>query len=245
MKLKALMNWVGFLSAVLLTAQVHAEETQALRTQQDKVSYGIGVEMADNLKRQGIEVDFGKNPKPQWNEVNLDLVIKGLKDQLSGEKLLMPERELRRNLIMFQSELRRKQVQTRTVGSEVNKQEGEAFLQENKKKEGVVTLPSGLQYKILKAGDGRKPTDTDTVEVIYRGTLINGTEFDSSKPGQPTVLKITGLIPGLKEALKLMPVGSKWQIFVPTQLAYGPRGKGREIGPNETLIYELELLSIK
>jgi FKBP-type peptidyl-prolyl cis-trans isomerase FklB len=130
--------------------------------------------------------------------------------------------------------------------AEDNRKAGESFLAENKKKEGVVTLPSGLQYKVLKAGDGKKPTDADTVECHYRGTLINGTEFDSSYlTGQPATFKIAGVIPGWREALKLMPVGSKWQLFVPSQLAYGARGKGGSIGPNAALIFEVELLAIK
>ena len=130
--------------------------------------------------------------------------------------------------------------------AEENKKIGDAFLEENKKKEGVVALPSGLQYKILKAGDGRKPTDADMIECNYRGVLINGTEFDSSyRTGKPATLKVMGLIPGWTEALKLMPVGSKWQLFIPPQLAYGERGAGRYIGPNATLIFELELIAVK
>jgi FKBP-type peptidyl-prolyl cis-trans isomerase FklB len=130
--------------------------------------------------------------------------------------------------------------------AEDNKKAGESFLAENKKKEGVVTLPSGLQYKVLKAGDGKKPTDTDTVECNYRGTHIDGTEFDSSyRTGQPATFKVAGVIPGWREALKLMPVGSKWQIFVPSQLAYGTRGKPGSVGPNAALIFEVELLAIK
>jgi FKBP-type peptidyl-prolyl cis-trans isomerase FklB len=126
-----------------------------------------------------------------------------------------------------------------------NKKEGDAFLAENMKKEGVMALPSGLQYKILKAGSGKMPTDADTVECNYRGTFINGTEFDSSyRTGKPATLKVKGVIPGWQEALKLMPVGSKWQLFIPPQLAYGERGSG-PIGPNATLIFDLELLAIK
>ena len=135
-------------------------------------------------------------------------------------------------------------LETRTA-AENNKKRGEAFLAENRTKEGVITLPSGLQYKILKTGDGRRPTDTDTVEVHYRGTLIDGTQFDSSQAGQPSILKVTAVISGWREALKLMPIGSKWQLFIPPQLAYGGRRASPVIGPNETLIFELELVGIK
>jgi FKBP-type peptidyl-prolyl cis-trans isomerase FklB len=146
----------------------------------------------------------------------------------------------------FQTELRDKQQAKRKAEGDENLKAGEVFLAENRKKEGVVTLPNGLQYKILKAGGGRKPTEADTVEVNYRGTLIDGTEFDSSyKRGKPVTFKVTGVIKGWTEALKLMPVGSKWQLFIPPQLAYGERGAGQAIGPNATLIFEIELLAIK
>jgi len=129
---------------------------------------------------------------------------------------------------------------------EKNKKDGDAFLAENKGKEGVVALPSGLQYKILKAGDGEKPKSTDTVVCNYRGTLLNGKEFDSSyKRGQPATFPVSGVIKGWTEALQLMPVGSKWQLFIPPDLAYGDRGAGNDIAPGATLIFEVELLSIQ
>lgn len=230
--------WIVLWGVGLLVAQVSAQETPVLKTQKDKMSYVVGVEMARSLKGQGIEVD-------------MDLFIKGLQDGLSGGKLLLSDDDLRKASSMFHAELRRKQnemrekqAQATRMAAEDNKKKGEAFLAENRTKEGVVTLPSGLQYKILKAGDGRKPTDADTVEVNYRGTLIDGTQFDSSQAGQPATLKVTGVISGWKEALKLMPVGSKWQIFIPPELAYGARASGR-IPPNSTLIFEVELISIK
>lgn len=227
------LKWMAVLGVVLLTAQVSGEETTVLKTEKDKVSYAIGIDLARNMKRQGIEID-------------LNLFIRGLKDGLSGEKLLMTEEDLRKTMSAFQGELRLKQRLAHRLAAEDNKKKGEASLAENKIKEGVVTLPSGLQYKILKDGDGKKPTEADTVEVNYRGTLIDGTEFDSSySRGQPATLKVTGVIPGWKETLKLMPVGSKWQLFVPSHLAYGTRGIPPNIGPNTTLIFEVELLAIK
>ncbi len=230
---KMILKWMVVLGIGFLSAQVDAEETPVLKTQKQKVSYGIGVDIARNFKRQGIELD-------------VDLVIRGLKDGLSGEKLLMPEEDLRNLLTAFQSELSRRQLLALKKAAEENNKKGEAFLAENKTKEGVVALPSGLQYKILKAGDGKKPTEADTVVCHYRNTLIDGTELDSSyRDGKPTTFKLTEIIPGWREALQLMPVGSKWQLFIPPHLAYGERGAGGRIGPNQTLIFEVELTAIK
>jgi FKBP-type peptidyl-prolyl cis-trans isomerase len=224
---------VVVLGVMLLAAQVNAAEIKELKTQKDKVSYGIGVGMARNLKHQGVEV-------------NTDVVVKGLQDELGGAKLLMTDAELQATMGQFQKDLRQKLMDARKKAAAENQKEGAAFLAQNKKKKGVVTLPSGLQYKILKAAKGKKPKDTDTVEVNYRGSLINGTEFDSSyKRHQPTTLKVKEIIPGWREALQLMPVGSKWQIFIPPQLAYGAQGAGGVIGPNATLVFEVELLAIK
>jgi FKBP-type peptidyl-prolyl cis-trans isomerase FklB len=232
MTLKMMLKLMAFLGVLLLVAQVSAEEPLVLKTQKEKVSYGIGVDVVRNIKQQGIEVD-------------MDALMKGIKDAFAGEKLLMTEKDLRATMNAFQADLRRKQRANRTAAAD-NKRMGEAFLAENKTKEGVVALPSGLQYKILKAGEGKKPTDADTVECHYQGTIINGSVFDSSDlGGQPATLEVKGLIPGWREALKLMPVGSKWQLFIPPQLAYGEREEGGIIGPNSTLIFEVELLAIK
>jgi FKBP-type peptidyl-prolyl cis-trans isomerase FklB len=168
-----------------------------------------------------------------------------MKSGLTGEKLLLSEKELRKVMNNFQAEVRQNAVLTKRQTLEDNKKKGEAFFAENKAKPGVITLPSGVQYKIIKAGKGNKPNDSDLVQVNYRGTLLDGTEFDATAPDHPVTLKASALIAGWKEALKLMPVGSKWQIYIPSQLAYGERGVGSDIGPNETLLFEVELVGIK
>jgi FKBP-type peptidyl-prolyl cis-trans isomerase FklB len=228
------LKWIAVCFGVVmfLASQVGAEEAPALKTQKDKVNYGIGVSMGKSIQRQGIEVE-------------LDMVVKGMKDALAGGKLLMSDEELRKTMGEFQKEMQQKQATAKAAAGENNKKEGEAFLAQNKKKEGVVTLKSGLQYKILKAGKGKKPSETDTVEVNYKGTLINGKVFDSSKPEQPASFKVNQVIPGWQEALKLMPAGSKWQLVIPPELAYKEQGAGPDIGPNATLIFEVELVAVK
>jgi len=204
-----------------------------LDTDNAKVGYALGMSVGTALKRQGVELD-----EPTFD--------RGFRDAFLGPTTLMTEDQLKTILTAFQAEMRQKQQERARVAAEKNKQEGAAFLEGNKSKEGVVVLPSGLQYKILTAGTGPKPTSTDTVICNYRGTLIDGTEFDSSyKRGQPTTFPVTGVIKGWTEALELMPVGSKWQLWVPPDLAYGERGAGSAIGPNSTLIFEVELVSIK
>ncbi|MCX5806052.1 MAG: FKBP-type peptidyl-prolyl cis-trans isomerase [Proteobacteria bacterium] len=232
---RKLSSTIGILilGYLFLAVAANAAEESVLKTQKDKINYGIGVSVLRNFKQQEIDPD-------------LEFVIKGMMDAQSGGKLLLTEEELRSTLDAYQAELKQMHAQAMKAAAIENKQEGDAFLAANKKKEDVVTLPSGLQYKILKAGDGKKPSGNDMVECHYRGTLIKGTEFDSSyRTGKPAVFKVLGVIPGLTEALMLMPVGSKWQLFVPPELAYGIRGAGRDIGPNATLIFELELLAIK
>lgn len=229
-------KWMVVLGVVLLTAQAGmvtaAEEATVLKTEKDKVNYGIGVSVGRNLKRQGIELD-------------VDLVVKGLKDEISGGKLLMSPEELQKTMSEFQAELKEKQGKAKIAAAQDNKKEGDAFLAKNKQKKGVVTTKSGLQYKILTKGTGKQPTENDTVEVNYRGALINGQVFDSSQPGQPITLQVKQVIPGWQEALKLMPAGSKWQLFILPELAYGQQGAGAQIGPNATLIFEVELVAIK
>jgi len=230
---KMALKWIIVaLGVFLIAAQSSAEETSILKTQKDMESYAIGVDLARNFKRQGIGID-------------LDIVIRGMKDVMAGNKLLLNEEVLKTSLNVYTAQLLQEKAAARVIAGQDNKKSGETFLAENKTKEGVVSLPSGLQYKILKAGDGKKPTEADTVECRYRGTLINGTEFDSSdRSGQPATLKVSEVISGWREALKLMPVGSRWQLFIPPQLAYGQRGSGR-VGPYETIVYEIELVGIK
>ena len=226
------LKWIMALGILFFAVQVHAAETTVLKTQEEKVSYGLGVDMARSFKRMGPEFDA-------------NILMKGFKDEVAGGKLLMTEDELLDTLSTHYSELSRKREQAVRLVAEENKKMGEAFLAENRTKEGVVTLPSGLQYRILRAGDGKKPTETDTVVCQYRGAFIDGTEFDSSyRTGIPATLKVSELMPGWIEALKLMAAGSKWQVFIPPQLAYGEQGL-RDIGPNATLIFELELLAVK
>jgi FKBP-type peptidyl-prolyl cis-trans isomerase FklB len=181
------------------------------------------------------------------------ILSRGIKDVLTGGKPAMTDDEVRAKLMELskqvqqaQQEVQKKQQEENKVLGEKNRKEGNAFLADNKSKEGVVALPSGLQYKILKAGDGPKPTAADTVTCNYRGTLIDGKEFDSSyKRGQPASFPVGGVIKGWTEALQLMPVGSKWQLFIPAEMAYGDRQAGPDITPGSTLIFEVELLSIQ
>ncbi|MGA8538360.1 MAG: FKBP-type peptidyl-prolyl cis-trans isomerase [Terriglobales bacterium] len=208
----------------------------ALTTKKDKFSYALGMNIGTGLgaqlKKQSVEVD--------WN-----LVAQGIKDVAAGSKTRLTQEEAQAVVTEMQNEVRKEQQEKMQEAGAKNKTEGGAFLAANKSKEGVVTLPDGLQYKILTEGKGPKPTATDSVVCNYRGTLINGTEFDSSyKRGQPATFGVGQVIKGWTEALQLMPVGSKWQLYIPSSLAYGERGAGADIGPDATLIFEVELLSI-
>jgi FKBP-type peptidyl-prolyl cis-trans isomerase FklB len=221
------------LATALLTGAAMAQDAPELKSQKEKLSYALGMDLGNQLKKQSIEVDP-------------DILFRGLKDVFSNGKTLLTETETRAVINDLQNEMRKKQMDAMKLAGEKNKKEGEEFLVGNKSKEGIVTLDSGLQYKILKAGDGKKPTAEDTVICNYRGTLIDGTEFDSSyKRNQPATFPVKGVIKGWTEALQLMPAGSKWQLFIPAGLAYGERGAGGAIGPNATLIFEVELLSIQ
>jgi FKBP-type peptidyl-prolyl cis-trans isomerase len=232
MKIRMVVMTIGIL-ALGSWGWGQAQESKVLKDQKEKVSYVIGVDIGKALQKQGMEIQA-------------DLVAKGIKDGLAGGKFLMSEQEIQETMMAFQKEMRAKQEESKKQLAETNKKEGEAFLAQNKTKEGVTTLPSGLQYKVVKAGTGKKPKATDTVVTHYKGTLLNGTEFDSSyKRNQPATFKVNAVIRGWTEALQLMEEGAKWILYVPAALAYGERGAGAQIGPNATLIFEVELVSIQ
>ena len=220
------------LAVGLLAGLVRAEDKAAFKDPKEKASYSIGANWGNSLKRQEVEVD-------------LEATIKGLRDGLAGRSVLT-DQELREALNSLNQDIRAKMEEKRKHLGETNKQEGEKFLAENKTKPGVITLPSGLQYKVLAEGSGESPKSNDVVTANYRGTLIDGTEFDSSsKSGQSLVRPANMLIKGWTEALQLMKPGAKWQLFIPPDLAYGERGSGAQIGPNAALIFEMELVSFK
>ncbi len=225
--------WLATPLIVFLAVPVLAADKAPFKDPKDKISYSIGMDIGNSFKRQSIEI-------------NPDLLAKGIKDVLSGGKTLLSDDEVREVLVALQDQMRAKEETRMKDSGDKNKKEGDAYLSQNKKKDGVVTLPSGLQYKVLTAGTGAKPKKTDTVTTHYRGTLVDGTEFDSSyKRGEPATFPVGGVIPGWTEALQLMPQGSKWQLVIPSDLAYGPRGVGGAIGPNSTLVFEVELLKIE
>jgi len=208
-------------------------QSSAFKTDKDKQSYAIGENIGHSLKSDGLDVDP-------------NIVAQGLKDAMTGAKSQMSDAEMQDAMSKLRAQvIAHKQEEMQRAG-EANKKAGEQFLAANKAKEGVVTLPSGLQYKVLKEGTGPKPAASDTVVCNYRGTLIDGTEFDSSyKRGEPATFSVNQVIKGWTEALQLMPVGSKWQLYIPPDLAYGSNGAGNAIGPDSTLVFEVELLSIK
>lgn len=209
-----------------------------LKTEKDKRSYAIGLnigaKVANELKAGGVDMDSA-------------VLARGIRDSLTGAKHLMTEEEVKTALTALETELREKARAEYEAMAAANKKESDDFLAANKSKEGVQTLPSGLQYKVLKAGAGPKPAATDKVSCNYKGSFLDGKEFDSSERhgGKPATFGVSEVIKGWTEALQQMPVGSKWQLFVPSDLAYGSRGAGQEIGPNKALIFEVELVSIE
>ena len=214
-------------------AQHHAAAVPlVLKTDKDKQSYAIGMNIGKSIHRDGVDVDP-------------NILLRGMKDAIAGGKTVMTDDEAKAVMTNLQVELHKQQAEKAQQAGDANKKAGDAFLAANKTKDGVITLPSGLQYKILTQGTGPKPTATDTVVCNYKGTLLDNTEFDSSySRNQPLTIPVGGVIKGWTEALQLMPVGSKWQLFIPSDLAYGPQAKG-PIGANSTLIFEVELLSIQ
>ncbi|HVO58466.1 MAG TPA: FKBP-type peptidyl-prolyl cis-trans isomerase [Dongiaceae bacterium] len=204
----------------------------APKTVKERASYALGMNIGKGMQQDGVDIDVSN-------------FARGLRDALSGAKPAITDEEAQTAVMAVAKEVRAKQQAKLAAVAAANQQQGDAFLAANKMKDGVVTLPSGLQYKILKAGTGPKPAASDKVVCNYRGTFLNGEEFDSSyKRGEPVTFPLADVIKGWSEALQLMPVGSKWELFVPADLAYGDRGMGREIGPKSTLIFDVELLSI-
>lgn len=237
---KSAILFLLFLPAGSIIAQQNAvhpppQGKSAFKTLKENESYAMGVEMLRNLKRQRFDFD-------------LNTVILGMKDADAGGKLAMTDDEMLEMLNISASEARMMKTSDQLIAGQENRKAEEEFLAQNHSREGVVTLPSGLQYKVLKAGNGNKPSAADTVEVNYRGTLVDGTQFENTyDAGHPATIRVSDphVTAGLREALKLMPVGAKWQLFIPSRLAYGQRPSGRVIGPYSMLIYELEVLSIQ
>ena len=221
------------LGAVCIASIGLAQDKAQLKDQKDKASYSIGYDIGETFKKQNVEL-------------NPDVLFGGLKDALAGKEASLTKEEREKTLQAFQKEMMEKQIAASKEAAIKNAAEGEKFLAENKKKDGVKTTASGLQYKVLKEGSGPSPKETDTVVVNYKGTLLDGTEFDSSfKRNEPASFQVNRVVKGWIEALQLMKAGSKYQLFIPSALAYGERGAGQLIGPNATLIFEVELLSIK
>ena len=227
------MKLVAAALSLAMSSAIAATDTPALQTDMDKLSYSIGSDLGKNFKRQGIDI-------------NPTVMAKGIQDGMSGGALLLTEQQMKDVLNKFQKDLMAKRTAEFNKKAEDNKAKGEAFLTANKAKTGVVALADGLQYKIVKAGTGAKPGKDDTVTVEYTGRLISGEVFDSTeKTGKPATFKLSQVIPGWTEALQLMPAGSTWEVYVPSNLAYGQRSVGGPIGPNETLIFNIHLISVK
>jgi FKBP-type peptidyl-prolyl cis-trans isomerase len=241
-------KWMALAGAGLITAGMvagigfwagrrSAARTPALETQKEKLSYAMGLGLAKRMKRQAVDID-------------IEVVSKGLRDEFSGKDVLMSEAEMQEAITAFQEELKQKQAAT-SAQLEERRKRNEAFLAENAKREGVVTLPSGLQYEILAKGNGKTPVDGDIVQIHYRGTRLDGTEFENTyAAGRTASYLLSRTLPGWKEALKLMPVGSKWKLFLPARLAYGQKGLRTKrpgvfrVEPNAPVIFELELVAI-
>jgi FKBP-type peptidyl-prolyl cis-trans isomerase FklB len=222
----------GIICSLILIGGCSAEADEKLETNKDKASYTIGIQLGSQMAQNKDDID-------------LDKVMMGLKEAFAGKEPRLKKEEMMAAMQEFQTAMQAKQQAKMTEMAAKNAKEGEAFLAENKKKDGVVTLPSGLQYKVITAGKGKSPKATDTVVTHYRGSLIDGKVFDSSYDrGEPVTFPVNGVIPGWTEALQKMKVGDKWQLFIPANLAYGENGSG-PIGPNSVLIFDIELLEVK
>ncbi len=223
------INAMLLCGVLCLTGQLQVVAAVKLDTEEQKFNYIMGLEMAAHLKRTGAKID-------------LDSFVRGVKDTLEGKKAALSPKQI----AAVKQQVRKRMLEQRKEAAGRNLAESKKFLEENKKKEGVQTTVSGLQYKVIKEGEGAKPKPTDTVSVQYRGTLVDGTEFDSSyKRGQSATFRLNRVIKGWTEGLQLMPVGSTYRFFIPPDLAYGERGAGPQIGPSQALIFDVELLEIK
>jgi FKBP-type peptidyl-prolyl cis-trans isomerase len=221
------------LCMVFLSGVSAAAEKKESKEQKDKISYSVGYQMGGDFKRQGVEL----NPK---------LFLKGVQDAMSGAKPQMTPQEMNQTLVDLKKKIVADERKDRQAKAQKALAEGEAFLAANGKKEGVVTLPTGLQYKVVREGSGASPKATDNVTVNYRGTLVDGTEFDSSyKRNKPATFRVDRVIPGWTQALTMMKTGAKWQLFIPAKLGYGERGAGSKIPPGSTLIFDVELVSVQ
>ena len=223
-------NKIFAVAALLMIAMTASAAESKYKTQKERLSYAVGVQLGSSLKQQGI------------TDLDAKVVGQAIADVLSGADFKVTQQDMQAAITKFQEEANAK----RNAAAAKKKAEGEKFRADNKKRKGVKELANGIQYEVLKAGKGDKPTKTDTVTVHYHGTLTNGKVFDSSvKRGKPATFPLNGVIKGWQETLPLMPVGSKWKVVIPPELAYGERGAGSSIGPNETLIFEIELIEIK
>lgn len=219
-------------AAPATTPAPEAPSTGKFETPQDRLSYAVGADVVRNLKKQDVTI-------------SIEQFVQGARDAAAGAPLQLNDKDLRQLMQALQSEVRNKMVRNNRLAADDNKRKGLEYMTANKAKPGVVTLPSGLQYRVVKEGKGSTPLDSDMVEVHYKGMLLNGEAFDASAPGKHSTLKVSALISGWKEALKLMRAGSRWELVIPPNLAYGERGQAPAIGPNETLLFEVELVGIK
>ena len=216
----------------LLAPTACAQEQTPVQSEQHKISYSLGYNIGQDFSQKKLDIDP-------------DMLMRGMNDALSGSTTALSEDEMRQAMMDLQKKMMAKQQQQMQQLAETNEQAGKAFLAENRQKEGVKTTMSGLQYKVISKGTGKKPGPNDKVTVHYRGRLLDGTEFDSSfKRNKPATFPVGGVIPGWTEGLQLMKEGAKWQLFIPAKLAYGEKGAGPMIGPNATLIFDVELISI-
>ncbi|MGN0028911.1 MAG: FKBP-type peptidyl-prolyl cis-trans isomerase [Marinilabiliaceae bacterium] len=256
---------MGGAMCVMTSCQCGISQTANLKTEQDSVSYSLGVTFGNYLREQykqlpvdtidyvayakalcdsKLDTNYAKNVKAQLDEIDGNLFMAAARAQLAYGKAAI-DMDMAQGILNKKSTAKRAEMQAkREAEAAANEAAGRSFLESNIKAEGVDSTATGLQYKVLVAGNGPKPTATDRVKVNYRGTLIDGTEFDASPEGAPSTFGVSAVIKGWTEALQMMPVGSKWEIYVPSNLAYGKRGAGEKIGPNATLIFEIELVEI-